>query len=71
MQGASKQPPVLPPAYIDTVIQAMRPKNDETPQRKKKVAEQEKALRHLKRVMEARLRSESLLAGQADGLVFG
>jgi hypothetical protein len=49
----------LPPAYIDTVINCMHAVEDDSLARKKKVAEQEKALLRLKRVMEARLRSSA------------
>jgi hypothetical protein len=47
------------PEYIDTVIKRMHATQEDSADRKKRVAEQEKALLRLKRVMEARLRSES------------
>jgi hypothetical protein len=56
------------PAYVDIVINRMKPMVD-NPETKKKAAEQEKALLHLKRVMEARLRSESS-AGDSEELAF-
>jgi hypothetical protein len=48
------------PAYIDTVIRRMHATKtkDDTAERNKRVVEQEKALLRMKRVMEARLRSE-------------
>ncbi len=55
--------------YIDTVINRMQDRNDESLERKKKVARQTEALQRLKWVMEARLRSE-FSAGQARGLAF-
>jgi hypothetical protein len=55
--------------YIDKVIQRMQERKDDSLERKKKVGKQKEALLRLKRVMEARLRSESS-ASQADGLVF-
>jgi hypothetical protein len=47
------------PEYVDAIIKRMHATQDDNVDRKKKVVEQEKALLRLKRVMGARLRSES------------
>jgi hypothetical protein len=54
-------------AYVDVIISRMHDTEEDSAERKKNVAEQERALLRLKRVMEARLRSESSLA---DALAF-
>jgi hypothetical protein len=57
------------PKYTDKVIERMKHTDKDAAGRKKRVAEQEQALLRLKRVIEARLRSESD-AGDPEALAF-